>query len=167
VEILTYETEQDYDRLQELHRESQDKQPEPGKTTPLFLRSRSVQPFALTVPRDFSQSRNYPLVVQLHGLNFREVLSGSRVRYRGMGGPQWIEPPRRLSAEGLSRAHARGRGKLEAPRARRRAHHLHLSESGKPYTLCLGLADQAAERARSVALELDNAVDAAAPITCA
>jgi predicted peptidase len=52
----------------------------------------SVQPYALRLPRDYTRDRKYPLVVQLHGTNFHEVLSGARLRYRGMGGPQWIEP---------------------------------------------------------------------------
>jgi pimeloyl-ACP methyl ester carboxylesterase len=94
-EILTFETEEDYDRLEELERTTRDAQPEPGTMTPLYLRSRtdgSVQPYAVRLPQDYSRDRTYPLVVQLHGLNFMEVLSGSRVRYRGMGGPQWIEP---------------------------------------------------------------------------
>jgi pimeloyl-ACP methyl ester carboxylesterase len=94
-EILTFESDEDYDRLQELERTTRDTQPEPGTMTPLYFRSRtdgSVQPYGIRLPRDVSRDQAYPLVVQLHGLNFMEVLSGSRVRYRGMGGPQWIEP---------------------------------------------------------------------------
>jgi hypothetical protein len=82
-EILTFETERDYDRLEELERTTRDTQPAPGTMTPLYLRSRtdgSVQPYAVRLPREFSREKTYPLVVQLHGLNFREVLSGSRVR---------------------------------------------------------------------------------------
>src|SRR5262249_30651184 len=102
-EIVTFETEEDYDRLEELERTTRDTQPEPGTMTPLYLRSRtdgSVQPYAIRLPQDYARDRDrdrtYPLVVQLHGLNFMEVLSGSRVRYRGMGGPQWIEPELRV-----------------------------------------------------------------------
>jgi len=94
-EILTYETEQDYDRLQELYRQSQESEPERGAMVPRYYRSDvdgSVQPYAVWLPRDYSSERKYPLVIQLHGTNFKEVLSGSRLRYRGMGGPQWIEP---------------------------------------------------------------------------
>jgi pimeloyl-ACP methyl ester carboxylesterase len=94
VEILTYETEQDYDRLQELYRETKNTQPAPGAAATLYLRSRtdgSVQPYGIWFPRDFAAGKSYPLVVQLHGLNFHEVLSGSRTRYRGMAGPQWTE----------------------------------------------------------------------------
>jgi pimeloyl-ACP methyl ester carboxylesterase len=99
VEILTFESEDDYDRLQELERATRDTQPEPGVMTPLYLRSRtdgSVQPYAVRLPRDYARDQTYPLVVQLHGLAFMEVLSGSRVRYRGMGGPQWIQPDLRV-----------------------------------------------------------------------
>ena len=95
VEILTFESEQDYDRLQELYQASAAVQPEPGQMTTLYLRSRtdgSVQPYSISLPRDFSRDRKYPLVIQLHGLNFHEVLAGARGRYRGMGGPQWVEP---------------------------------------------------------------------------
>jgi pimeloyl-ACP methyl ester carboxylesterase len=94
VEIVTFETEEDYDRLQERYRSTQETQPEPGTMTALYLRSRtdsSVQPYAIRLPREFSRDRSYPVVIQLHGLNFMEVLSGSRVRYQGMGGPVWIE----------------------------------------------------------------------------
>lgn len=95
VEILTYETEQDYDRLQQLYRDTQNARPQPGTPTVLYLRSRtdgSVQPYSIRLPLGFDPGRRYPLVIQLHGLNFHEVLSGARVRYRGMAGPQWIEP---------------------------------------------------------------------------
>jgi pimeloyl-ACP methyl ester carboxylesterase len=98
-EILTFESEEDYNRLEELERTTRDVQPELGTMTPLYLRSRtdgSVQPYAIRLQRDYSPDQAYPLVVQLHGLNFMEVLSGSRVRYRGMGGPQWIEPDLRI-----------------------------------------------------------------------
>jgi pimeloyl-ACP methyl ester carboxylesterase len=98
-ELLTFESEEDCNRLEELYRTTQDTKPEPGTMTPLYLRSRtdgSVQPYAVRLPREFSRDQSYPLVVQLHGLNFMEVLSGSRVRYRGMGGPQWIEPDLRV-----------------------------------------------------------------------
>ena len=96
VEILTFETEQEYDRLQELYRASQDTKCAPGQVTTLYLRSRtdgSVQPYAIRLPNGFSPDKTYPLVVQLHGLNFHEVLSGSRTHYQGMfGGTQWIQP---------------------------------------------------------------------------
>lgn len=95
VEILTFETEQDYDRLQELYRTTLDTQPAPGEMTTLYLRSHtdhSVQPYAVRLPKDYSADRKYPLVIQLHGLNFNEVLSGSRLRYRGLAGTQWIQP---------------------------------------------------------------------------
>jgi pimeloyl-ACP methyl ester carboxylesterase len=98
-EILTFESEEDYDRLDQLERSTRELKPEPGTMTALYLRSRtdgSVQPYAIRLPNEFESGRNYPLVVQLHGLNFMEVLSGSRVRYRGMGGPQWIEPALRV-----------------------------------------------------------------------
>jgi endo-1,4-beta-xylanase len=95
VEILSFETEQDYDRLEELYRQGQSAHPSPGVTTTLYYRSKldgSVQPYAVRLPNGYPRARSYPLVIQLHGTNFKEVLSGSRLMYRGMGGPQWIEP---------------------------------------------------------------------------
>ena len=95
MEILTFETEQDYDRLQELYRRASDTQPTPGEMTTLYYRSKldgSVQPYAMRLPTGYTRDRKYPLVIQLHGTNFKEVLSGSRLNYRGMGGPQWIQP---------------------------------------------------------------------------
>jgi pimeloyl-ACP methyl ester carboxylesterase len=94
VEILSFDTEEDYDRLEELYRQSQTTQPTPGAMTTLYYRSKpdnSVQPYALRLPTGYSSARKYPLVMQLHGTNFREVLTGSRLKYRGMGGPQWIQ----------------------------------------------------------------------------
>jgi enterochelin esterase-like enzyme len=95
VEILTFETEHDYDRLQELYRQTQDTQPAPGAMATLYYRSKfdgSAQPYSMRLPKDYSRDRKYPLVIQLHGTNFHEILSGSRLNYKGMGGPQWIQP---------------------------------------------------------------------------
>jgi len=95
VEILTFETEKDYDKLQELYKQSKDIEPKPGEMTTLYYRTNtdnSVQPYAMRLPAGYSKDRKYPLVIQLHGTNFHEVLSGSRLNYRGMGGPQWIQP---------------------------------------------------------------------------
>src|SRR4029077_12931020 len=44
------------------------------------------------LPNGYSREKAYPMVIQLHGTNFREVLTGSRLKYRGMPGPQWIQP---------------------------------------------------------------------------
>jgi pimeloyl-ACP methyl ester carboxylesterase len=96
LEILTFETEQNYDRLQELYAQAQRTEVEPGQITVRYLHSPtdgSVQPYAVRLPRGFDKARKYPLVVQLHGLNFKEVLSGARLNYRGMwmGESQWIQ----------------------------------------------------------------------------
>jgi pimeloyl-ACP methyl ester carboxylesterase len=95
LEILTFESEASYDRLQELYRSTRDLAPPPGQMTALYLRSGtdgSVQPYAVRLPTGYSPERRYPLVVQLHGLNFNEVLFGSRERWAGMNGPAWIQP---------------------------------------------------------------------------
>jgi endo-1,4-beta-xylanase len=95
VEILSFDDEETYDRLESLYRETRDTQPPPGVMTPLYFRSKldgSVIPYAIRLPGGYSRERKYPLVLQLHGTNFKEVLTGSRLSYRGMGGPQWIHP---------------------------------------------------------------------------
>ena len=95
--------------------------------TPLYLRSRtdgSVQPYAIRLPREFARDQTYPLVVQLHGLNFMEVLSGSRVRYQGMGGPQWIEsdlPVIYVNCFGRPSTFYRGHGRGRRARSDRRS----------------------------------------------
>jgi pimeloyl-ACP methyl ester carboxylesterase len=93
LEILTFETEEDYDRLQELYRDTGKTQLTPGLMAPIYYRSKmdgSVQPYAIRLPGTYSPDRKYPMVIQLHGTNFHEVLSHSRLVYRGMGGPQFI-----------------------------------------------------------------------------
>ena len=95
LEILTYETEQDYDRLQTLFQESEKSAPAPGELTVRYYRSPiddSVQPYSIWLPQDYSREQKYAVVVQLHGTNFKEVLSGSRLRPRGMGASQWVIP---------------------------------------------------------------------------
>lgn len=94
VEILTYESEESCNRLQELYR-NQNSPPTPGEMTARYYLAStdgSVQPYAVRLPNGFSGGHRYPLVIQLHGLNFKEVLFGSRVMYRGMAGPMWIQP---------------------------------------------------------------------------
>lgn len=93
LEILTFETEQDYDRLQELLRQSQESKPEAGRSLRYFRSNMdgAVQPYMLWVPANMTAGKSYPLVVQLHGTNFHEVLTGVRTHFQGLGVPQWIE----------------------------------------------------------------------------
>ena len=95
VEILTFETAETLEKLEALYTQSQTAKPEPGELTALYFRSPmdgSVQPYAVWLPKDFDAAKAYPLVAQLHGLNFRKVLAGLRTQYRGMGAVQWIDP---------------------------------------------------------------------------
>ena len=95
VEILSFETPETLGRLEELYGQSQISKPEPGTLTAQYFRSPmdgSVQPYGLWLPKDFDASKAYPLVAQLHGLNFRKVHAGLRTQYRGMGPVQWIDP---------------------------------------------------------------------------
>ena len=95
VEILTYETEQDYNKLQDLLKESEAAKPQPGALVHRFYRSRidgSVQPYMLWLPPDYSRAKTYSLVIQLHGTNFKEVLSRERLNQRGLRSDAWIIP---------------------------------------------------------------------------
>jgi len=95
VEVVTYEPGADYKRLEELFQESEKAPLAAGPMTTRYYRSKldgSVQPYGIWLPKDYSREKKYPLVIQLHGTNFKEVLSGSRQKYRGMPGPQWIYP---------------------------------------------------------------------------
>ena len=92
-EILTFESEQDYDRLQELLRQSQESKPESGRSIRYFRSAMdgAVQPYVLWRPSNMEAGKSYPLVVQLHGTNFNEVLSGVRTHFQGLGIAPWIE----------------------------------------------------------------------------
>jgi endo-1,4-beta-xylanase len=95
VEILTFETEHDYNRLQDLYTKSKAGEIAPGQPGTLFYRSaidNSVQPYSLRLPNGYAKDKKYPLVIQLHGTNFHEVLSKARLSFHGMLGPQWVEP---------------------------------------------------------------------------
>lgn len=95
LEILTFETEQDYRHLQELYSATRGAKAASGVMNIRYYRSTpdgSVQPYGVWLPRAFDPARKYPLVVQLHGLNFKETLSGQRLKFRGMGERQWVEP---------------------------------------------------------------------------
>ena len=94
-EILTFETAETLDRLEDLYRRSQSSKPDAATLSAQYFRSPmdgSIQPYGLWLPKDFDTYKAYPLVVQLHGLNFRKVLAGLRTEYRGMGTLQWIDP---------------------------------------------------------------------------
>jgi len=93
LEILTYETEENFRGLEELYEQSQKSAPVPGALTMRYLRSRtdgSVQPYALWLPRDYDPARTYPLLIQLHGIGPKQ-LAGRRHLWKGMGIPEWID----------------------------------------------------------------------------
>ncbi len=96
LEILTFETEPDYDRLEQLLAATDQAAPQPATLTTLYLRSHmdgSVQPYAIWLPRHYTPSTRYPLLVQLHGLNFKKVLGGGqRIKFRGWGGSRDRSP---------------------------------------------------------------------------
>ncbi len=93
LEILTYETEEDFRKLEELYDASQRSTPSPGTYTPQFFRSRmdgSVQSYALWVPKDYDPARRYPLLLQLHGISGK-ALAGRRHTWKGLPREQWID----------------------------------------------------------------------------
>ncbi len=93
LEILTYETEEDFLRLEELYEQNRKSAPAPGALTMRYLRSRtdgSVQPYALWLPKDYDPARTYPLLTQLHGIGPKQ-LAGRRHIWKGMGIPGWID----------------------------------------------------------------------------
>ncbi len=94
LEIVTFEKPETLGQLEDLYRRSQSARPEPATLTTQFFRSptdNSVQPYALWLPKDFDPQKAYPLVVQLHGLNFRKIHAGLRAQFRGMGLAPWID----------------------------------------------------------------------------
>jgi len=107
LEILTYETEEDFRRLEELFAQSQKSAPAPGTLTMRYLRSRtdeSLQPYALLLPKGYDAARTYPLLIQLHGIGPKQ-LAGRRHLWKGMGIPEWIDVHTPLII-----AHCYGRG---------------------------------------------------------
>src|SRR5262249_49082207 len=73
LEILSFDSEADYERLEQLFRQGQETQPTPGVMTALYYRSTldgSVQPYAVRLPNGYIRTRSYPVVIQLHGTNF-------------------------------------------------------------------------------------------------
>ena len=96
VEILSFDTEETYDRLAGALSPDQETQPTPGEMTTLYYRSKldgSVQPYSVRLPRGYTKEKKYPLVIQLHGTNFKEVLTGSRLRSQRHGGAA-VDPAR-------------------------------------------------------------------------
>jgi endo-1,4-beta-xylanase len=95
LELLTFETTEEFERLEELYRKTQQTAPAAGAFATLYFRSptdNSVQPYAVGLPRQYDSSRKYPLAVQLHGLNFKEIPGGQRSGYRGMQPEHWTQP---------------------------------------------------------------------------
>lgn len=94
LEILTYETAPDFERLEALHGESLKSAPAPGSLTTQYLRSRtdgSVQPYAIWLPKSYRGAEEFPLLIQLHGIG-PKILAGQRIGWKGMVERQWIDP---------------------------------------------------------------------------
>ena len=93
-ELLTYETEADVQKLEELLAASQTAAPVPGDYAKNYLRSRtdgSVQPYGIWVPRDYAPDKKFALIVQLHGIGPKS-LAGRRHLWGGMGVKDWVDP---------------------------------------------------------------------------
>ncbi|MBI2496973.1 MAG: alpha/beta fold hydrolase, partial [Opitutae bacterium] len=94
LELLTYETEADVQKLEELFAASQTVAPKPGEYAKHYLRSTtdgSVQPYGLWVPRDYAPDGKFALIVQLHGIGPKS-LAGRRQMWGGMGVKEWVDP---------------------------------------------------------------------------
>jgi pimeloyl-ACP methyl ester carboxylesterase len=94
VELLTYETEADVQKLDDLFTANQAAVPKPGEYGMNYLRSRtdgSVQPYGLWVPPGYAPDRKFALLVQLHGIG-PKALAGRRLSWRGMGVREWVDP---------------------------------------------------------------------------
>lgn len=93
VELLTFETEADVQKLEERFAVSQNAKPQPGEYTMNYLRSRtdgSIQPYGFWVPRNYVPEGKFPLLIQLHGIG-PKALTGRRLTWRGMGTKEWID----------------------------------------------------------------------------
>lgn len=94
IELLTYETEAEVQKLDELFAASQTATPKPGEYSKHYLRSHtdgSVQPYGLWVPRDYTPAGKFALIVQLHGIGPKS-LAGRRLQWGGMGVKDWVDP---------------------------------------------------------------------------
>ncbi|MDP3072932.1 MAG: alpha/beta fold hydrolase [Opitutaceae bacterium] len=94
VELLTYETEADVQKLEELLTANAAAAPQPGEFTMNYFRSGldgSVQPYGFWLPRDHAPGKKFALLVQLHGIGSKS-LAGRRTAWRGMGVKEWIDP---------------------------------------------------------------------------
>ena len=93
VEILTFESEADFVRLEELYNASQKAAPAPGVQTTRYFRSAmdgSVQPYTVWLPKDYDPAKAYPLLIQLHGLG-PKALAGARTVEKGLVVENWID----------------------------------------------------------------------------
>ncbi len=94
LEILTFESARDFERLEALYEESRKSAPAPGSFTTQYLRSRtdgSVQPYALWLPKSYGGAQKFPLLIQLHGIG-PKLLAGQRIGWKGMVERHWIDP---------------------------------------------------------------------------
>jgi len=94
IEILTFETEENYQKLLDLYEENRDKTPKPGTFGVQYFRSpmdRSVQPYGLWVPKDYDKDTPSALIIQLHGISRSDGVEGKRVSWEGMVRADWID----------------------------------------------------------------------------
>lgn len=94
LELLTYESEADVQKLEELLAANASATPRPGEFTMNYFRSAldgSVQPYGFRLPTGYDPAGSFPLLVQLHGIG-PKALAGRRTIWRGMGVKEWIDP---------------------------------------------------------------------------
>ncbi|HRP04380.1 MAG TPA: alpha/beta hydrolase-fold protein, partial [Opitutaceae bacterium] len=94
IELLTYETEADVEKLEQLLVAGRAAVARAGEFTMHYFRSTldgSVQPYGFRLPRNYDSAAKFPLLVQLHGIGPKS-LAGLRTKWRGMGVKEWIDP---------------------------------------------------------------------------
>ncbi len=93
LELVTFESEEDVAKLEQLVAAEPAKPLRPGELAMRYFRSAtdgSVQPMALWLPANYDPVKKYPLVVQLHGIG-PKVAAGRRLEWPGMEFTGWID----------------------------------------------------------------------------
>lgn len=91
--IFTYEQSYDLRKLETLYEKSQEKKNRKGRFINYIKAETdgSIQPVGMYVPKDYTASKKYPLVLQLHGIG-PKFIGGVRASWAGMKDEDWIDP---------------------------------------------------------------------------
>lgn len=91
--VFTYEQHTDLQKLEQLYKESQAQKVRKGRFINYIKAETdgSIQPVGMYVPEDYTASKKYPLVLQLHGIG-PKYIGGVRATWPGMKDDSWIDP---------------------------------------------------------------------------